>query len=199
MAKKTTFLIGIRARDLQAIERRIDDLARRRPRPSPEADRRRSRARAACRRTNRRSRRARRAMACARSIISSGVTQTGQPGPCTSSISRRQQMVEPVLDDRVRLAAADFHDHPRPGDGAADLVERSSARRGHRGTRQGTSSPDLALPRVSASSPSSSSSQVFVRARGLLAIHLADGEAHVDQHVVAELRRRADTPGTLRA
>jgi hypothetical protein len=25
------------------------------------------------------------AMACARSIISSDVTQTGQPGPCTSS------------------------------------------------------------------------------------------------------------------
>ena len=34
--------------------------------------------------------------------------------------ARRQDVVDAVLDDRVRLAAADFHDGPGPRDGAGD-------------------------------------------------------------------------------
>ena len=52
------------------------------------------------------------AMATALSINSIGVTQTGQPGPCTRVISRGQQVFEAALDDGVGLAAADFHDGP---------------------------------------------------------------------------------------
>jgi hypothetical protein len=55
------------------------------------------------------------AMSSALSISSSGVTQTGQPGPWTNSIPG-QQLVDAVADDGVGLAAADLHDHPRPGD-----------------------------------------------------------------------------------
>ena len=55
----------------------------------------------------------REASAMALSIVSSGVTQTGQPGPCTNSICLRKQFVEAVAHDGVGLAAADFHQHPR--------------------------------------------------------------------------------------
>ena len=55
------------------------------------------------------------AMAWALSICSSGVTHTGQPGPCTSSICSGQQTVDAVLDDRVRLPAAHLHERPRAG------------------------------------------------------------------------------------
>src|ERR671934_2091429 len=34
---------------------------------------------------------------------------------------RRQEAVDPVLDDRVRLSAADLHERPRPGGDAPDL------------------------------------------------------------------------------
>ena len=38
-----------------------------------------------------------------------GITHTGQPGPCTSSTFAGQQVVDAVLVDRVRVAAADLH------------------------------------------------------------------------------------------
>ena len=60
------------------------------------------------------------AMASALSISSSGVTHTGQPGPWTIS-SRGQHLVDAVLDDGVRLAAADFHDLPRARGGLVDF------------------------------------------------------------------------------
>ena len=54
------------------------------------------------------------------SINSTGVTQTGQPGPCASVISLGEQFVDAVFHDGVRLPAADLHDRPRPGDDARD-------------------------------------------------------------------------------
>ena len=70
----------------------------------------------------------RRAMACALSIISSGVTQTGQPGPCTSSMPSGSRTIDSVLHDGVGLAAADLHNDPRPGLHAANLVDYYFAR-----------------------------------------------------------------------
>ena len=60
------------------------------------------------------------AISMARSTISSGATHTGQPGPCTSSISGGSSSGEAVAHDGVGLAAADFHQHPGPGDPRAD-------------------------------------------------------------------------------
>ena len=60
------------------------------------------------------------AISSALSISSSGVTQTGQPGPWMSVISWRQQFVDAELDDGVRLAAADLHERPRPRGDAAN-------------------------------------------------------------------------------
>ena len=51
-----------------------------------------------------------RAMAMPSSTRPIGITQTGQPGPCTSSTLAGQQVVDPVLVDRVRVAAADLHE-----------------------------------------------------------------------------------------
>ena len=48
------------------------------------------------------------------SMISIGVTHTGQPGPWISVISRGSISSRAEADDRVRLAAADLHDVPRP-------------------------------------------------------------------------------------
>jgi hypothetical protein len=53
------------------------------------------------------------AMASALSMISTGVTQTGQPGPWMSVTSGGQQLVDAEADDGVGLAAADLHDVPR--------------------------------------------------------------------------------------
>ena len=124
------------------------------------------------------------AMASAWSISSSGVTHTGQPGPVHQRHARRQQLVEAELDDGVRLAAADLHERPRPrrrcarmrraqrcaAVGVAVLVEELHARR-------------LLAPvspirrRYSKTSAASASSRT-------------DGEAHVHEHVVADLRLR---------
>ena len=41
-------------------------------------------------------------------------------GPVDQLELRRQDAIEPVLDDAVRLAAADLHDGPRPRDGLCD-------------------------------------------------------------------------------
>jgi len=47
------------------------------------------------------------------SIISSEVTPTGQPGPCTSSTDSGDHAVDAVADDGMRLPPAHFHQHPR--------------------------------------------------------------------------------------
>ena len=51
---------------------------------------------------------------CASAMPSStrpiGITQTGQPGPVHELDVRRQQVVDAVLVDRVRVPAADLHD-----------------------------------------------------------------------------------------
>ena len=70
------------------------------------------------------------AIAMASSINATGVTHTGQPGPCTSSISGGEHLVDPLPDQRVRLAAADLHDRPR-----AASWPRGSAPRSESATR----------------------------------------------------------------
>ena len=55
------------------------------------------------------------------SMTSSGVTQTGQPGPWTSSTCGGQQLIDAVAHEGVGLAAADFHQDPGPRDGAGDF------------------------------------------------------------------------------
>ena len=55
-----------------------------------------------------------RAIATARSMVSAGVTQTGQPGPCSKAHAFGKNPVDPMADDRVRLPAADLHHRPGP-------------------------------------------------------------------------------------
>ena len=55
--------------------------------------------------------------------------------PVNQLDARRNDPIEPVFDDRVRLAAAYFHDGPGPGHGAAMAAESSRPRRG-RGIRR---------------------------------------------------------------
>jgi len=100
-AKKTTSRsVSFWAR-ATGIERRIDNAhvagrlhARREDlAPSP--------ARAACRRRNRTLPSGRAAISKARSIISNGVTQTGQPGPCTSRSLSGIILVDPAAHQSV--------------------------------------------------------------------------------------------------
>ena len=63
-------------------------------------------------------------MASALSTCSSGVTQTGQPGPVDHPHALGQRLVDPLLDDRVRLPAADLHERPRPGGDPVDLGDQ---------------------------------------------------------------------------
>ncbi len=62
------------------------------------------------------------AMCTALSISSSGVTHTGQPGPCTSFNLFGQQLIQPELDDGMRLSAANFHQRPGASGDAVDLL-----------------------------------------------------------------------------
>ena len=59
-------------------------------------------------------------MATARSMISIGVTHTGQPGPWIKAISARQHFIQPEADEGMGLAAANLHDVPRPRRGGMD-------------------------------------------------------------------------------
>ena len=61
-----------------------------------------------------------------------GITQTGQPGPCTSSTFVRQQVVDPVLVDRVGVPAAHLHHLVVPAglDGREDLAGQHLAELG---------------------------------------------------------------------
>ena len=171
MAKNTTCCVRVRARERHARRAASRRRARRRRGAQRAADRRASRARAACRRTSVKMTSGRAAMACARSIISSDVTHTGQPGPCTSSTLGRQHAVDAVADDRVRLAAAHLHEHPRPRDRAGDRARPAPARR--RASRYSSRYFMARLasrPRRSARRVCPSSSSSALGARGLLAI-----------------------------
>src|ERR1017187_881353 len=127
----------------------------------------------------------RRAMACARSSISSGVTQTGQPGPCTSSTSAGSSSSRPYLTMECVW----------PPQTSMSVHGRVTVRR-------------ISPTSVAASRPSRYSSRYFmgffrrlarsefgelahfaedlVSARSLFFIHAADGEADVHHHVIAE-------------
>src|SRR5712691_13381606 len=63
------------------------------------------------------------AMASALSIISSEVTQTGQPGPWTSSISSGNKRSIPYFTIACVLPAADFHQDPRFGGEAPNFSD----------------------------------------------------------------------------
>jgi hypothetical protein len=83
------------------------------------------------------------AIACALSIISSDLTQTGQPGPCTSSSSSGQQTIDTVFGDAASLAAADFHQHPWLRYNLANLINELRPRVLRRDIRRGISSTFL--------------------------------------------------------
>ena len=134
----------------------------------------------------------RRAMACALSICSSGVTHTGQPGPCTSSISPGSRRSMPCLTiecvwppqtsmsvhGRVvtrRDLAEDLGRHAP----VAILVEvLHGSALGHFELAELTELLEEAVGPL-----------------GLLGVDLAEGEADVDEHVVAEagLRQMLET------
>ena len=124
IAKKTTSRSGLRARELERVERRVDH-------PHVGAARLRLEQRAAAAgdahhvaegredhlRAARRARSRRRRGP-------SGSRRPGSPGPCRKSTSRRHEVLEPVLVDRVRVPAADLHElHVAAGlDERLDLV-----------------------------------------------------------------------------
>ena len=175
--------LAARARAMrERVERRIDHAHVAAARLRRQQICRACRARAACRRRSRGSRPGRAAMAIAWSISSTGVTQTGQPGPCSSVIAVGQHLVDAVADDRVGLAAADLHDRPGPRGDARDRLGECGARRRGRGTRRDIScrsSSAASIPpdrRASAAPPPR-------RSR-------SDREADVDEHVIADLRLR---------
>ena len=72
----------------------------------------------------------REAMAWARSIISSDVTHTGTTGAMHQLDPLGQELIDAVLDDGMRLPAADFHDDPGPGHGARNGVGQFARGRG---------------------------------------------------------------------
>ncbi len=95
------------------------------------------------------------AMASAWSIISSGVTQTGQPGPWNEFDFARQQLVNPVADDRVRLPAAHLHHHPGLLGRRVDVFDsalgaRIAAARSRKTTGRTASSQAQSMPAATA-------------------------------------------------
>ena len=76
------------------------------------------------------------AMSSAFSMISSGVTHTGQPGPVHQRHLRRQQLVDAELHDGVGLPAADLHQGPRPGGDPAQRARVAARRPRRRGIRR---------------------------------------------------------------
>ena len=124
----------------------------------------------------------RNAISIALSIYSTGVTQTGQPGPCTSVISlgssssmpnRTMAWVWPPqtsikVQGRVTVRGDRRGEAPRGGGVAIFVAELHGA------------------PARSASSPISR--KVVEHARGLRLVDHGDGEADMDKHVVADPR-----------
>ena len=132
------------------------------------------------------------AICSALSISSSGVTHTGHPGPCTNSTCFGIEFIDPVLHDRVRLPAADFHQRPRArhraGNRLSILLRRNRV---------------AILFDVLHASPTFGSSsanspicfQVFEGLQRLGLIHHADGKANMHDHVFAFARLRARRRG----
>ena len=140
--------------------------------------------------------RAARAIASARSISSSGVTHTGQPGPCTSVIDSREHAVDAGPDERVRLPAADLHERP----GARDRARGSRATNARASSSSRYSSTNFigVRPRRAAgrrARRARPSPRASGRPRRLLLVELADREADVHEHVVARPRPRARRRG----
>ena len=155
------------------------------------------------------------AISSALSMISSGVTQTGQPGPWISSMpsgsswSMPCRMIEWVWPPQTSIIAqgcvdrrVDVVEQPLGQRRVLELVEvlhaasfRSSGRSGRVG---GSPACSAARPQWSPNSASSSpicrkSSRVSLRR---LLVEPLQGEADVDDRVVADLRCRGRTPGT---
>jgi hypothetical protein len=113
----------------------------------------------------------------------------------------RQRLVDPLLDERVRLAAADLHQRPGLGGDAVDLVDQLAGELRvavlvdvlHALTAGGCAGPAPRHRASSAIDPSSIATaflvdhaQQFERLERLFLVELADREADVDDHVVAE-------------
>ena len=103
---------------------------------------------------------------------------------------RRQQLVDAVADDGVGLAAADLHQRPGPrGDAARS---RAAKRRAASGSRYSSRN----FMRAASAGPSSASMSPIARemledAAGLGLVDDGDGEADMDEHVVADRGFRA--------
>ena len=200
---------GSRWASLQRVERRVDDADVAARALDPEQVLARCRARAACRRTSRRSRPGRAAISSALSMISSGVTQTGQPGPVDHLDLVGQQLVDAVPDDRVGLPAADLHDRPAAGSSTAWIwsSSRAASSGSLNSSRYFTDCLLLAgvrsarLPgRGSNPSPNSSSSmpscsKLGERLQRRLLVEPLDREADVDDRRTRRPARRGCTPG----
>ena len=208
--------VGVLPGQLQRVERRVDDAHVAALALDPEQVLARCRAPAACRRRSRRSRPGRAAISSALSMISSGVTHTGQPGPVDQLDLVGQQLVDAVPDDRVGLPAADLHHRPAAGwrwrgsrraacaasSGSLELVEVLH--------RRCLLSVELSLGRPGSPACSAARPQLVAElllehrraARSRRASPVADSSSRrwiakptwtID--VLADLRRRAGTPG----
>ena len=142
------------------------------------------------------------AMASALSMISSGVTQTGQPGPWIISIAVGQQLVDAVPDDRVGLPAADLHHRPGPRGGRVDLVEQPAGQLGVAELVEVLHRLCSRLLRAARVKPSPNSSSRMPSRSKLASVSCADclvepldREADVHDDVLADRARRGCTPG----
>ena len=117
-------------------------------------------------------------------MSSTGVTHTGQPGPVHQLEPLGQQIVDAVAHDGVRLAAADLHEHPAPGDHAAQLGEDCL------GAPPVAEFVDVLHRAASSSSAREELAQLVEElaafARRLSLVDDADGEADVHHHPRAD-------------
>ena len=97
-----------------------------------------------------------------------------------------QQFLDPILHQRMRLAAADLHQHPRPRRAAADFLDQAAGQGRVAIFVQVLHPPSL--PSSSSSAPISS--QQAVGPLRLFGIHAADGESDVNDDVIAALSFR---------
>ena len=115
------------------------------------------------------------AMAIAASILSAGVTQTGHPGPCSNVTPGGNKLIDAVPDDRMRLAAADFHQRPGTCGDPRDRLDVPAGQRRDRGTRR----------RISRRLLRFHLREIVEGFARCLRVDDRDGEAGVHQHVVA--------------
>jgi hypothetical protein len=100
-----------------------------------------------------------------------------------------QQLVQPELDDGMRLAAADLHHRPRAGHGAGDGARKAPDRRRRRGIRRCTSwrSPGR-CGRGLEPFQLAHGAEVPEGLLGLVRVDHSDRDADVHQHVIADRR-----------